>query len=129
MKTQKNKLSKVDLIKQSKDKLDQLKILYDKQSEMLNREDRLWSYVYLIKCNEFCKIGHTFNLDNRLNSLQTGNPYNLEITFSLKHPKAEEVEFYLQEKFLEKKVLREWFKLSDDDIVDIKRMIENYEKK
>jgi len=40
-----------------------------------------------------------------------------------------EIEYYLQEIFIKKKVKREWFEFSEEDIIKIKNLIENYDKK
>ena len=118
-----------DLIREIEEKTEVFKKLCEKQRGLLCREDKLWDYIYLIKCNNFYKIGHTFNLDSRLNTFQTGNPYTLEIYLAIKHPKAVEIEYYLQEIFIKKKVKREWFEFSEEDIIKIKNLIENYDKK
>ena len=118
-----------DLIREIEEKTEVFKKLCEKQRDLSCREDKLWDYIYLIKCNNFYKIGHTFNLDSRLNTFQTGNPYALEIYLAIKHPKAVEIEYYLQEIFIKKKVKREWFEFSEEDIIKIKNLIENYDKK
>jgi hypothetical protein len=73
-------------------------------------------YLYLIRCNEFYKIGIAYDIDNRLNSLQTGNPYELDILFAVKISGAEKVEELLHNYFKDKRIFREWFKLEQDDI-------------
>lgn len=87
-------------------------------------KDRLWNYVYIVKCNNFYKIGNTFNLESRLNSLQCGNPYPLIIVFSVKHPQAKELEIILHKHFDKKRYFREWFELTDDDLIEIRKMVE-----
>ena len=37
------------------------------------------AYIYVIRCNEYYKIGVADNVERRLYELQTGNPYQLEI--------------------------------------------------
>jgi hypothetical protein len=35
--------------------------------------------LYVIKCNEYYKIGTTLNLEERLRTIASGNPYELEV--------------------------------------------------
>lgn len=81
-------------------------------------------FLYLIKCNEFYKIGIAYNLDNRLNSLQCGNPYEIDLVFAVKCTDALEVEKLLHINFKEKWHFREWYKLEDTDVQFIKNLVE-----
>jgi hypothetical protein len=82
------------------------------------------NYVYLIKCHEFYKIGIANDIDARLNSLQCGNPYELELMFAMRYPNAEDIEEMLHERYGKKRVFREWFRLDADDIVFIRKIME-----
>ena len=65
--------------------------------------------TYFLKCHEFVKIGRTCNLKPRVDDLQVGNPYDLEIigvTFK--------AESNLQEKFEHLNHKREWFHLTTE---------------
>ena len=65
--------------------------------------------TYFLKCHEFVKIGKTCNLKPRVDDLQVGNPYDLElIGVSFK------AENNLQEKFLHLQHKREWFHLTNE---------------
>ena len=65
--------------------------------------------TYFLKCHEFVKIGRTCNLKPRVDDLQVGNPYDLElIGVSFK------AENNLQEKFLHLQHKREWFHLTNE---------------
>jgi len=76
----------------------------------------LWLYLYLIKCHKYYKIGVAFDIENRLNSLQCGNPYKLDLIIAVKNPDSKELEEILHKKFEDKRVRREWFELSQKDV-------------
>ena len=88
-------------------------------------------FVYLIKeeSNENkYKIGMTNKtLEQRMNSLQTGNPNKLTLInyHESKNPKA--VEKTLHNFFRHKNILREWFDLDEDDINKFKPICEQVE--
>ena len=73
-------------------------------------------FLYLIKCNEFYKIGSTNNLQTRLTELQTGNPYPLEIDVFWESYSAGSLETCLHNTFSGKRVIGEWFVLDRSDI-------------
>lgn len=87
-----------------------------------------WSYVYIMRCGDYHKIGITENLDNRINQIQTGNPYPIELVFAVKHPKSSLIEKELHKKYSNKNWKREWFELQDGDFLDIKIFIDSYGK-
>lgn len=91
------------------------------------KEEDFWRYVYVMKCEDFYKIGIASRLDDRLNQIQTGNPFQVSIVFGLKHKKADEIETKLHEIFLTKRVKREWFALEAKDLDFIREYIEKYE--
>lgn len=82
------------------------------------------TFLYLIRCEQFYKIGITFNIDSRLNSLQCGNPYELELVWSAKIKDAIECEELLHGMFEKKRHMREWFKLDKEDIEFILNLVE-----
>lgn len=112
---------------------EQKEIRHRKRIEKLFRKSILgnsWLYLYLIKCHKYYKIGITFDIENRLNSLQCGNPYELKVIIAVKNPDAKEIEEILHKKFEHKRVMREWFELSQKDIDFIIKPIKDiYEKK
>ena len=91
------------------------------------KEEDFWRFVYVMKCGDFFKIGIAIELDNRLNQVQTGNPYIVSLVFALKHKQAEEIEKKLHCIFNNKRERREWFKLDDKDLIFIREYIEKYE--
>jgi len=42
------------------------------------------SDLYVIKCNEYYKVGTTSNLEERLRTMSSGNPYELEVVYYAK---------------------------------------------
>jgi hypothetical protein len=72
--------------------------------------------LYIIKCNDFYKIGVANDLGSRLASLQTGNPYPLVVIASFEYPNAGFVERALHQAFAGARALGEWFKLGEADL-------------
>lgn len=91
-------------------------------------EEDFWRFVYVMNCGKFFKIGIAIRLDERLNQVQTGNPYQVSLVFGIKHKNAEEIERELHNIFIDKRERREWFILEDKDLVFIREFIENYGK-
>jgi hypothetical protein len=73
------------------------------------------SYVYILKCNEYYKIGIAVFPERRIGELQVGNPYELEIVATYKFPKhrVSYMEKRLHRAFEHWNVRGEWFLLSD----------------
>ena len=103
---------------------DRLKIAL--RNELRNEKER-WSSIYIIKCHDFYKIGLGWNVKGRLEGMQVGNPYLLELIFSIKHPKAKEIEPELHKYYKNKGKSKrgEWFLLEQEDIEAIKTFMEN----
>lgn len=82
-------------------------------------EDYKGIFVYLLKCNEFYKIGIATGLESRVSSIQTGNPYEVELIWAAKLMDAIETEKALHQRFAGERTFREWFKLDEEDIAYI----------
>lgn len=78
-------------------------------------------YVYIIRSNEFVKIGHSGNLCSRLENLKSSNPIEMEIiALFIGHYKEEQ----MLHKVFEKHFLRnEWFRYCDE----IKEFCSNFQ--
>ncbi|MFA5378284.1 MAG: GIY-YIG nuclease family protein [Dehalococcoidia bacterium] len=77
------------------------------------------SGVYLLKEEEYYKIGHTTNFAIRIGSIRTSNPREVEvITFieTVNRAQAKRLETALHKFFALKRVRGEWFELCSDDI-------------
>ena len=82
--------------------------------------------IYLIKAEntDLYKIGYTSkSAKHRLKSLQTGNPYKLNIIKESKGNISKEK--YIQNWFNYKKTQGEWFKFNDSDIKNVIKMMVN----
>ena len=100
-----------------------------RQIKAVNKIEKLFNdfngrYIYLIKCHNYFKIGIAHNLDNRLNTLQCGNPYELELIWAAKIMDSKYVEDLLHQVFKEKRCFREWFELNKDDVLFITSLLE-----
>jgi hypothetical protein len=81
-------------------------------------------YLYLIQCNQYTKIGITNDIDYRLRTLQTGNPYPLTVIDKFEFDEPGLVEYLLHKKYAYACVRGEWFCLSEsevDEVIDICR--------
>jgi len=72
--------------------------------------------LYLIKCNEYYKIGVANDLKSRLAALQTGNPYPLAVEACFLFPNAAIVEKALHQAFASVRKLGEWFELGQNEV-------------
>lgn len=76
-------------------------------------------YLYLIKCQQFHKIGIATDVEARLAQLSTGNPFPLEVVVVYKFDNAEIVERAIHQRYKNIRQRGEWFNLSYDDLKDI----------
>jgi hypothetical protein len=76
-------------------------------------------FLYIIKCNEFHKIGIATDIQERFLALQTGNPYKLQLVDCFQIPNARKVEQHLHRKYANLRELGEWFRLGDDSVRNI----------
>jgi hypothetical protein len=76
--------------------------------ENLNKKYRV-GCVYYIKCGDYTKIGYTFNLPERLRTLQIGNPTELIVvkTILCQFPHIRERTLHL--KYQQYHVRGEWY--------------------
>jgi hypothetical protein len=73
--------------------------------------------VYLLKANNFYKIGITKNkVSNRVRVLQTGCPFKIEIFDTFETRNDLSVENALHKIFRNKRTYGEWFELLNEDI-------------
>lgn len=76
-------------------------------------------FLYLVKCQSFYKIGVASNIESRLASLQTGNPYPLEVVCHFEFENPAPVEQALHQRFEAQCERLEWFNLSASDIATL----------
>lgn len=76
-------------------------------------------YLYIIKCQEFHKIGVANDVESRLAQLSTGNPYPLEVQTIYEFENAEPVERAIHQRYKSARQRGEWFTLGYDDLKNI----------
>ena len=80
--------------------------------------------TYLATDNRYYKIGKSENPNRRIESMKTGNPYIKLIGII-----DGDIEKMLHKKYNHKKVIREWFDLSKNDLDEIYQYFNKYEDK
>lgn len=71
-------------------------------------------YLYLIKCQQYYKIGVAVDVESRLAALQTGNPFPLIVSECYAFQNAEIVEKAIHQKFSKVRTRGEWFQLNEN---------------
>lgn len=79
-------------------------------------------FVYIIKCHDLVKIGIAASVESRLSSLQTGNPYTLEVLNSFASREPELDERRLHSRFAKYHVRGEWFRIPDRVLDRLRRL-------
>lgn len=81
-------------------------------------------YVYVIgdNVNKKFKIGSAKYPSTRLKQLQTGNPINLVIVCRIPTDNMKFLETELHLKYKHRKIVREWFLLTWDDLADLRAL-------
>ena len=79
-------------------------------------------YVYIISDGQFCKIGVANNVDERIKTLQIGNPNKITLLASLLCKNPYTIEKFLHLLFATKHVSGEWYDIlflfNDEDLND-----------
>ncbi len=83
--------------------------------------------IYIVKTNEFYKIGRTNNIKRRIKELESLNPFDVELILYQKKLYSKTVEAFLHAEFRDKNIKGEWFKLSELDLMLIKSKLEQFE--
>lgn len=76
-------------------------------------------YLYIIKCEQFYKIGVANDVESRLAQLSTGNPFPLKVEIVYEFENAEHVEKALHMRYKSLKQRGEWFKLDYEELKNI----------
>lgn len=83
----------------------------------LRQRKKTWGYVYLMSINdEYHKIGYARNVKSRLGEMQVSTPYPIKVVHMIVTGNAPVLEVILQNRFADKWVAGEWFKLDQEDI-------------
>jgi len=68
------------------------------------------THLYILSCNGLYKIGITSDINRRIKTLQTGNPYTITLEYIEERYRPEMAENYLHKCFKKNRVSGEWFK-------------------
>lgn len=79
-------------------------------------------FLYVIKGGDYCKIGITSNVENRIYALQTANAVKIVKKLVFGFNDARPVEKVLHSTFGSKRLNREWFMLDEKDITKIRQI-------
>lgn len=81
------------------------------------------NFIYFIQATDFCKIGHTKDVDARLAQLQTGCPTKLQLlhVYEVKNTSAKVLEKAVHDHFKYRRVVGEWFNI-DVDIAEFEEV-------
>lgn len=74
------------------------------------------AFVYLGKSNRLYKIGRTINLKRRQQQLSANLPSELKMIHAIQTDDPHGVEAYWHNRFKDKRVKGEWFKLNEEDV-------------
>ena len=85
-------------------------------------------YVYIIESQGYHKIGKTRDPRYRTKQYTTENPPSIEMSliYTFDVTSCEEVEKYLHKRFSNKRVRGEWFKLTQEDLLLVPKMIKKF---
>lgn len=67
------------------------------------------THLYILSCGGRIKIGVTSNIDQRLKSLQTGNPEQIVVEYIEERKNPTKAERYLHKCFAKRRLVGEWF--------------------
>lgn len=70
-------------------------------------------YCYIVEAHKYVKIGYTKNLENRIDTMQTGNPHPIKLVCKFVYDTesaARAMEAHLHRRFRRARFNREWFK-------------------
>lgn len=96
--------------------------------EKIVRKSKISGYIYIIKCKNFYKIGRTKSFKNRLNDYNDAYPFKIKVIRQIQVDDYVKVETTLLRKFRHKRVKGEWFKFSNDDLVQLNKEVDKYAK-
>jgi hypothetical protein len=76
--------------------------------------------LYAIKCEDFCKIGMTTNLEKRFWDISAGTPFDVFLVSKKVVPFAglAYAEAWLHKQFADRRVKNEWFKVTPEEAAD-----------
>jgi hypothetical protein len=81
------------------------------------RKTTMFIYVFNLKGTDFYKVGFTSNVRSRQTSIQTSQPFDVNLIFSFKHIRAKECEVVLHTFLQHYHVRGEWFSIKDRSVL------------
>ena len=92
----------------------------------IEKKIALMDKIYVLKtCDNFYKIGISFDPDQRLKNIQTANPFLVKLIYKKPFTKAFKKEQIIHEILKGKKMKGEWFKLNGEEIKKIISWLDN----
>lgn len=79
-------------------------------------------YVYLLKCQDFYKIGIATDVHKRISGMQTGSPFTISLVASVEVDNPLALEKELHAMYSHRHHRREWFALTDEDVTAIRSL-------
>jgi excisionase family DNA binding protein len=70
--------------------------------------------VYVVRCQNFVKIGKATNVESRIKSLQAANPLELEVLKVLTEGNGHQLELELHKRFAAQRHRLEWFRIEGE---------------
>ncbi len=85
-------------------------------------------YLYVIKCigTDFYKIGKSYNVKKRLQSLNVACPLDLELVFKVKVDEYSLAEIKIHKQFLDYRHKGEWFVFNAEELELVKNTMDKY---
>ncbi len=80
------------------------------------------SWVYLIHCQHYYKIGIANDVEARMIQLATGNPFEITLVSCYEFKNASVVETSIHQRFSGSRKRGEWFELSEKDVDDFNKI-------
>ncbi len=90
---------------------------------LISSENQTSDGIYVIKISEFYKIGITNDIERRIKEIESHSPCESSIFLYEKVKNASQLESILHEKFKTLNIKNEWFKLSEENLSEIKEII------
>ena len=83
-------------------------------------------YVYILECEGYHKIGVAADVNRRVNSMESGNPLQINIIFRAGYPSnriSRDIEKSIHKELEEYKHKKEWFILSEEQVEYVKGVL------